>query len=141
MIVLCTSSRPVIASTNALPLKRTARFAVAPAAAIASRLLAPARALLAKARHDEERVVDPEREAHPDQHVRDEQRQLPLGGDERGQAERHRDRDDRKQQRQRRGDERAEDDHEHDQRGGQTETQLAVLQVALRHLSEVVDRT
>ena len=30
MIVLCTSSRPSIASTNALPLKSTARLAVAP---------------------------------------------------------------------------------------------------------------
>ena len=42
MIVLCTSSSPVIASTNALPLKSTARFAVAPAAAIASVFSRPA---------------------------------------------------------------------------------------------------
>ena len=41
MIVLGTSRRPVIASTNALPLKRTARFAVAPAAAIASTFSRP----------------------------------------------------------------------------------------------------
>ncbi len=36
MIVFWTSSRPHIASTNALPLKSTARLAVAPVAAIAS---------------------------------------------------------------------------------------------------------
>ena len=41
MIVLCTSSMPVIASTNAIPLKRTARLAVAPAAAIASSFSRP----------------------------------------------------------------------------------------------------
>jgi hypothetical protein len=36
MIVFCTSRSPTIASTKALPLKRTARLAVAPVAAIAS---------------------------------------------------------------------------------------------------------
>ena len=41
MIVLWTSSRPVIARTNALPLKSTARLAVAPVTAIASCLSRP----------------------------------------------------------------------------------------------------
>ena len=41
MIVLWTSRRPTIASTKALPLKSTARLAVAPVAAIASTFSRP----------------------------------------------------------------------------------------------------
>ena len=41
MIVFGTSSRPVIASTNAAPLKRTARLAVAPAVSMASSFSRP----------------------------------------------------------------------------------------------------
>ena len=50
-----TSSRPDMASTNAMPLNSTARLAVAPDGAIASSLTAPRRALVAVARDDEER--------------------------------------------------------------------------------------
>ncbi len=64
MIVSGTRSMPDIASTKAMPLKSTARLAVAPGAAIASTFSRPRAALLAEARDDEERVVDPEREPH-----------------------------------------------------------------------------
>ena len=75
-IVLGTSSSPNIARTKASPLKSTARLAVAPATAIASSFSRPRRALLAEAREDEQRVVDPEREAHAGDHVHDEDREL-----------------------------------------------------------------
>ena len=54
--------------------------------AIASSLSRPARALLAVAREDEQRVVDPEREAHSREHVHDEDRELERLADERRQT-------------------------------------------------------
>ena len=94
MIVFGTSSRPVIASTNAAPLKSTARLAVAPGRLDRVELLAALRALLAEAAEDEERVVDPQREAHPEDHVRDEDGEVERLADDRGQRERDDDRED-----------------------------------------------
>ena len=95
-------------------------------------------ALLAVTRDDEQRVVDPEREPHRDEHVHDEHRELDRLRHERGQPERDDDRDDRHQQRDEPGDDRAEDEQEDDQRRGQAELELARLQVVLRQLVEVV---
>ena len=64
MMFVGTSSIPNSATTNVVPLKSTARLAVAPASRIASSFAVPARPLLAVARDHEQRVVDPEREAH-----------------------------------------------------------------------------
>ena len=76
MIEFGTSSIPNIATTKTVPLKRTARLAVAPAASIAASSLSPRAPLLAVPGDDEERVVDPEREAHAGEHVHDEDREL-----------------------------------------------------------------
>ena len=65
MIEVGTMNMPISATTNVLPLKSTARLAVAPASAIASSFARPEPALLAVARDDEQRVVDPERQPHP----------------------------------------------------------------------------
>ena len=78
MIVLSTSSRPTIASTNALPLKRTARLAVAPAVAIASAVSRPCAYSSRKRETMTERVVDPEGEAHAREHVHHEERASPA---------------------------------------------------------------
>ena len=98
---------------------------------------AAAVAFFAQARDDEQRVVDPEREAHRDDHVQDEQVELERLADDGGDAERDDDRDDRHQHRDRDADERADDEQQHDQRGGQPELQLALAQVARRELREV----
>ena len=70
-------SMPASASTTVTPLKNTARFAVAPDARMASSLSRPRCSLLPVARHDEQRVVDPDREAHHRDEVRGEERELP----------------------------------------------------------------
>ena len=79
----------------------------------------------------------PEREAHRDDHVHDEQVELERLTDDRGDAERDDDRDDRHQHRDRDADERADHEQQHDQRGRQPELQLALAQVARRELREV----
>ena len=94
--------------------------------------------LLAEARDDEERVVDPERETHAGEHVHDEDRKLEPLREEGGQAERDDDRDDREHERHRRADERPEDEDEDDERGRQPDPELPVLEVALRELVDVV---
>ena len=83
MIEFGTSSIPNIATTNTVPLNSTARLAVAPDASIAPSSSRPLAPLLAVARDDEERVVDPEREAHAREHVHDEDRELELLREER----------------------------------------------------------
>ena len=138
MIEFGTSSIPNIATTNTVPQKRTARLAVAPEAAIAPCSLLPLAALLAVARDDEQRVVDPEREAHPREHVHEEDRELELLGEEGAEPERDDDRDDRHQQRHEPGDNRPEDEEEDDERRREAELELAVLQVLLRQEVEVV---
>ena len=94
--------------------------------------------LLAIAGDDEEGVVDPERQAHPREHVDDEHGERELERQERDEPERDDDREDRHQHGHEPGDNGAEDEHEHDQRGGQAEGQLALLEVGLRLLAEVV---
>ena len=138
MIEFGTSSIPNIATTKAVPLKTTARLAVAPEARDRVELLAAAAALLAVAGDDEERVVDPEREAHPGEHVHDEDRELERLREERGEPQRDDDRDDRHQQRDEPGDDRAEHEQEDDQRRGQAELELALLEILLREQVEVV---
>ena len=94
-------------------------------------------AFLAQAGDDEQRVVDPERQAHRDDHVHDEQVQRERLADHGGDAEGDDDRDDRHQHRDRDADERADDQQQHDERGGQPELQLALAQVAAGQLGEV----
>ena len=101
-------------------------------------LLEPVRALLAVAGDDEERVVDPERETHPREHVDGEGRERELERDDRDQAERDDDREDRHQERDEPRDDRAEDEHEDDERDRQPEPELAALEILLRLLPEVV---
>jgi hypothetical protein len=74
----------------------------------------------------------------PRDHVLDEDRELELRRDERGEPDRDQDRRDREDQRQPGGDERAEDEHEDDHRRGHAEAELAVLEIVLRDLVEVV---
>ncbi len=138
MIEFGTSSIPNIATTKTVPLKSTARLAVAPEASIASELAAAVTALLAVARDDEQRVVDPEREPHAGEHVHEEDRELELLGEDRAQPERDEDRDERHQQRDQAGDDGAEHEQEDDQRGGKAELELALLEVLLREEVEVV---
>ena len=83
---------PSSAITTVKPLNTTARLAVLPAAAIASYFSRPPVTLLAVARHHEQRVVDADRESHHRDDVGDEDRQLELLADQRGDAERDRDR-------------------------------------------------
>ena len=101
-------------------------------------LLESLRPFLAVARDDEERVVDPEREAHPREHVHDEDRELELLREDRGEPERDDDRDDRHQQRDEPGDDGAEDEQQDDQRRREPELQLALLEILLREQVEVV---
>src|SRR5262245_7294990 len=130
-----TSSIPVSAITKTDPLKSTARLEVAPAAAIAaSSPCPPTRSSVA--RDDEERIVDPEREPHPGQHVHEEDRERERGRDRRAQAERDHDRDDRHQQRDEPGHHSAEHEDQDDQRRGETELELARLEVVLREVVE-----
>ena len=91
-IVSGTSTMPTIASTNAEPLNRTARQAVDPTVADRVELLVAEAPLLAEPRDDEQRVVDPEREAHPRDHVDDEDREVERLADERREPERDDDR-------------------------------------------------
>ena len=132
-----TSSIPHIASTKAMPLKSTARLAVAPEATIASIFSSPRAALFPEAREDEERVVDPEREPHRRDHVHDEERDLERLADERRQGDRDHDREQPEQHRHEARDDRPEHEHEDDQRRRQPDQQLALLQVLLGELLEV----
>ena len=101
-------------------------------------LLQPVRPFLAEARDDEERVVDPERQPHPGEHVHDEDREVELQREQRDEPEADQDREDRHQHRHEPGDCSAEDEEEHDQRGRKPELELSVLEVALGERVEVV---
>ena len=90
-----TISMPTRASTTVTPLKRTARLAVEPAGADRVVHLATRGPLLAVAGEDEERVVDPDGEAHHRQHVHDEERELEDLADGGRDRQRDDDRDDR----------------------------------------------
>ena len=97
-----------------------------------------AQPLLAVARDHKQRVVDPERQAHPAEHVHDEDREAELEREQRDDPEADEDREHRHQQRHEPGDDRAEDEHQHDDRGRQPELELSVLEVALGERAEVV---
>ena len=112
-----------------MPLNSTARLAVAPAAAIASSCSRPPARSSRIAGDDEQRVVDPQREAHRAQHVHRVERQVVRLAEQRRQAERDEDRDDRQDQRHETGDDRAEDEQQDDERRRQPEEQLAGAQV------------
>ena len=102
------------------------------------RLLEPSRPFLAEARDDEERVVDPERQSHPGEHVHDEHREAELEREQGDEAEADQDREDRHQHRHQPRDHSAENEEEHHQRGREPELELAVLEVALGERVEVV---
>src|SRR6201987_1734835 len=75
MIEVGTMNMPSSAITNVEPLNRTARLGGG--ARMRDRVLLgqSQHPLFAVARHDEQRVVDPQREAHPGEHVHDEDRE------------------------------------------------------------------
>ena len=119
-----------------MPEKNTARLAVEPARSDRVELLEALRPLLAIARDDEERVVDPDGEPHHHEHVHDEEGELEALPDQRRQAQRDDDRDEREHDRNERGDERAEDHEQHDQRDADAE-HLTALEIFLGDLVEV----
>jgi hypothetical protein len=131
-----TSSIPIIASVNAVPLKTTARVAVRDREDGLLRR-ASAVAFLPWTRDDEQRVVDPERQSHRDDHVRDEEVQLERVPDDCGDTQRDDDRVERHQHRDRRARRRAEDEQQHHQRGRQAELQLTLAEVIFGDLDEV----
>ncbi len=101
-------------------------------------LLAPLGALLAEAAEDEERVVDTQRESHPEDHVRDEDREIEHLAEQRRQRQRHDDGENRQHEWDHAGDHGSEDEQEDDQGGRRAEEELALLQVLLRELGEVL---
>ena len=88
--------------------------------------------LLAIAREGEERVVDPEGEAHPDQHVLGEDGEVVRLREERHKPERDDDRGDGEHERHEAGDDRAEDEQQDDERERSAEEELAFLQILER---------
>src|SRR5262249_59416263 len=100
--------------------------------------VAASAALLAVARDDEQRVVDPERETHSCEHVHEEHRELELLGEQRGESKRDHYRDDRHQQRHQTRHDGTEDEEQDDERGWKTELELTVLEILLREEVEVV---
>ena len=98
----------------------------------------PPRPLLAVAGDDEQRVVDPEREPHPGEHVHGEDGEVELEREQGHDPETDEDRDERHQHRDQAGDDGAEHEHQDDERSGQAERELAVLEVPLRQRVEVV---
>ena len=100
-------------------------------------LLVPVAPLFAEARDDEERVVDPEREAHPRDHVHDEDREIERLADERREPEGDHDRDERDEHGHQPGHDRAEHEQQDDQRRRQPELELSLPEVLLRERGEV----
>ena len=88
-------------------------------------------ALLPIAADDEQRVVDTECEAHAREHVHDEDREVECLSDECGQRERDDDGHERHEYRHEAGDDRAENEEQDDQRGGDAELELSLLKVLL----------
>ena len=91
--------------------------------------------LLAVAADDEQRVVDADRQAHHREDVQDEGVHRVDLADQRGERKGQDDADDAEQYRHAGCEDGAEDDEEHDERGGDAED-LAALQVLLRQLGE-----
>ena len=100
-------------------------------------LLEPAHALFPVAGKDEERVVDPEREAHRRDHVHDEEGDIECLADESGQGNCDHDRQKPEHDRHEACHDRSENKHENDQRRRQPDQELALLQVFLGELLEV----
>ena len=101
-IVVGRMNMPISARTTVMPLKNTARLAVAPAGADRLELREPLLPLLAVPGHDEQRIVDPDREADHRDHVLTTNRLnstiCPIKRDE---SHRERDRGDRHERRER----------------------------------------
>ena len=95
-------------------------------------LLPPLQTLLPIAGEGEERVVDPEGEAHPDQHVLGEDGEVVCLRQERHERERDHDRDHREHERNEAGDDCAEDEQQDDERERSAEEELALLQILER---------
>jgi hypothetical protein len=93
---------------------------------------------LSEARDHEQRIVDPEREPHPGQHVDREDREAEHVAEHRHERESHDDRRQCDQERDKPGDNRPEDEQEDDQRRGQPELELARSEIVFRELVEVV---
>ena len=93
--------------------------------------------LLAQARDDEERVVDPQRQSHRHEHVDDEDVHVEELTDHRDQAEGDDDRDQGHQQRDRHPNHGADDQQQDDQRRRQPELELTLLKVLLCELLEI----
>ena len=110
------SSMPAIAISTVTPEISTACPDVAAARCSASRPRVPGRALLALALHVEERVVDPDRHAHQQDHRARRVRRVRDVADERREADRAEHRREREQHRQAGGDERAEREQQDQER-------------------------
>ena len=95
-------------------------------------LLAPLQALLPVPGEREQRVVDPEREAHADEHVLGEDGEVVSLRQDRHERERDDDRGDREHQRNEPGDDGAEDEQQHDEGERSAEEELALLQILQR---------
>ena len=95
-------------------------------------LLPPLQPLLPIAGEGEERVVDPEGEAHADQHVLGEDGEVVRLRQERHERERDDDRDDREHERNEARDDCAEDEQQDDERERSAEEELALLQILER---------
>ena len=98
----------------------------------------PEISLLSVTGHDEQRIVDPESQPHPGEHVHDEDRERELERDHGDEPERDNDRQDRHQHGHEPGDDGREDENEDDERGREAERELALLEIRLRLLAEVV---
>ena len=107
-----------MASTNARPLKSTARPAVAPEPAIASSSDRFRRALLAVARDEEEAVVGGDRETHDRGHLEQEHGEVQNLAEEGREPEGDGDREERDDEGDNGRDDRPEDEHEDDERPG-----------------------
>ena len=125
-----TRNSPSRAMTKVVPLKSTARLAVAPVMAMAASLSSPLAAFLPEAGDDEQGVVDPQGEAHAGHHVDDEDREAELLGDDGGDPEADDDRQQRHEERHQPGDHGTEHEQEDDDGDRQPEVELAVPEVA-----------
>ena len=97
-------------------------------------LLTPREPLLPKAGEGEERVIDPEREAHADQHVLGEDRKVVRLRQECHERERDHDRRNGEHERNEARDDRAKDEQQDDERERRAEEELALLQILQRGL-------
>ena len=130
---------PSSARTTVIPLKNTARLAVPPARADRLELLAPVEPLLPVPSHDEERIVDPHRQTDHRDHVLHEEREVDDLPGQSGRAHRDRDGEGREDERDEPRDHRAEDDDAARSAPRSTPMPLALRDVLLDDLVELVE--